>query len=343
MKKISLLTLAMVSSLVHGQARADQVDSKDASAPAQARRRSYISVLFGDGRTSDGDTLGRKAYQLRMGESVGEKTRVDLVYDNEGHPFNNHRDGFALQGVYSQPISKRVKVEVGAGPYFSMNTTTQNGQDTDQKRFGVMASAAVLYYINSNVHLRAEFDHVMMPGSFSTDAMMVGVGKDFGGSDRSSDRSDELKDAKFESPKHPFQMSVMLSDSKTNRSGSQDAIGYQVEFKNDLGERMAFSVSWISEGSDQVGVDRKGVAAQVWYVVPLTDKWKMSAGIGPYVAQNALGSNKINLNGLVSLQVERTFGENDDISVFVRLNRVIAAEDNASDRDMFELGTSKRW
>ncbi|MDB5839282.1 MAG: hypothetical protein JWQ23_1234 [Herminiimonas sp.] len=47
--------------------------------------------------------------------------------ENEGHPDNNHRDGFGIQLVYTNAFVNNLAAEFGAGPYLSMNTTEFGG------------------------------------------------------------------------------------------------------------------------------------------------------------------------------------------------------------------------
>jgi hypothetical protein len=91
--------------MVHAAlARADAVDPGNHGA--------YLSAAFGNGRIHGGNASGYRwmrgrTFEVRAGRQQddafgvalppGWTLRVDFVHYNEGHPDNNHRDGFALQ------------------------------------------------------------------------------------------------------------------------------------------------------------------------------------------------------------------------------------------------------
>ena len=92
--------------------------------------RAYAAGTYGNGKIDGENTTGEKklgwAFEVRFGKeidipglgsgklfSADEKFRVDIVHYNEGHPDNNHRDGFAVQGVYNKPLSKTFSAELG--------------------------------------------------------------------------------------------------------------------------------------------------------------------------------------------------------------------------------------
>ena len=145
---------------------------------------SYFSFVAGNGRTDNGESLEWRAFEVRIGTLLTDKIRGDLIYENEGHPSEGHRDGFAYQFVYEKPLRKNFGFEIGAGPYFSMNTINTDGEEYDDKNLGVLFSGAILYNIkgisSEGWHLRLGYNHVQMPGAMNTDAIMLGFGKYFG-------------------------------------------------------------------------------------------------------------------------------------------------------------------
>ncbi|MDD4975906.1 MAG: hypothetical protein PHY93_16230 [Bacteriovorax sp.] len=292
---------------------------------------SYISYEPGNGEGSVGGNMQWKAYTVRLGKYIKDNLRMDFVYVNEGHPTNNHRDGFALEAAYDIPVTKNFALEVGAGLDFSMNTTIIDGESRDDKRLGLVGTVAAIYYldrISPGLHLRAEYNHVEMPGAMSTDSVMIGVGKVFG----SSKDSAKTDDGKTE-------ISLMGETYKTNHPIHGAPHGYQIEAKEEISTHAALSLSYLHEGKDAL-VDRQGVATQLWYVQPITNKTTISVGAGPYFADNKLDNTNGIVNALVSIDAKRNITE--DTSISLRFSRIVDFSGD-NDRDIFGVAISTKF
>lgn len=263
--------------------------------------------------------------------------RIDFVHINEGHPENNHRDGFAVQPMVGVSLSRQARLEAGVGPYLSFNTTTdRHDRQHDDKQIGILASVALLYYLDwiaPGLHVRVGYDHADMPATFRTDSIVLGLGYEFGG---------RIPPLSEQGPReNPLQVSVMGGVYRTNRGGVGPTYGGKVELRQYLGEHFAISAAWVHEGNDDL-IQRHGVVGQIWYVVPLSEKWSVSAGAGPYLAQNRRTSDHFTLNGMISLEAQRIIGDpSDGLSVFVRFSRLVSDDD--TDRDLGEIGIGKKW
>jgi hypothetical protein len=302
----------------------------------------YVSNTYGSGSNSNGDDMQNRALEVRFGKELSgaglpgdSRVRIDFFHYNEGHPTNNHRDGFGGQIVFRKDISERMKAEVGVGPYFTMNTTTVDGVELDDQRLGALATAAVLYYFtNSGWHVRAQYNRAQVPGAPSSDAFLFGIGKDFpigGYHDHANSTNDES-----------MSIGVMGGNTITNHGGTKSSRNAGVELKKYYSNGLALSVSSIYEGDDGSRVDRGGIATQVWFVQPVTNKWTASAGAGPYFAINKRGSDNLSTNALISIRAERTVGKaSKGIKVFVDFSRVVSSDNN--DRDMVRIGIQKRF
>ncbi len=351
MRYFSVFILLISPILAFGQ----QIENKDDKsysmneAPkfklVEKNDNAYASVIvgngfaYGEGVAGDRSMEGR-TFEFRFGKEInfsslpGEKFRVDLIHFNEGHPDNNHRDGFAGQLVYRKPFNQKVNVEIGAGPYFSMNTTTVNGAEINDAKLGALFSLAALVNIDQyspGLHMRFALNHVSMPETHSSVAMLVGIGKDF----------DSVPARVWsESGGNPIWLGVHAGVSQTNHGGSDGVLGFGVEAKKYFGDQWAGSISGILEGDDDVRVNRRGIAVQGWFTQPLNENWTASAGAGPYVAFNGRGSGDPQLHGLVTFQVERFVGEKwKGIASFSRV--ITFTEEN--DRDLFRLGVMKQF
>ena len=306
--------------------------------------------MWGNGHIYDIEQAGKKnmgwAFEVRFGTEVDlpglngsklfssdENYRVDVIHYNEGHPDNNHRDGFALQGVYNKPLNDRFSAELGFGPYYSMNTTTAVGVERNKSNLGMLTSAALLIDIDDIVrgmHVRVAVNNVTMPGAHSSNALLVGVGKYF--------------DYPVGSTQPPFNtrpiwLGASYMHGQTNHGGTETSVGASLEAKKFYGD-WAASVSAMAEGDDDVRVDRMGVAAQGWYVQPLTEDWTASAGFGPYVAKNKRGSDQYKVLALFSVQLDYSLSK--DWRAFASFNRVNTFRDR-NDRDLLKIGVSRAF
>ncbi len=324
MRKSIIIGILLIVSIAYA---GDEKDIVDELPPISFKQ--YTSAIFGNGSASEGGSMQWRTFELRIGSSIAPNKRLDFVHYNEGHPDNNHRDGFAIQAVYDTSIHKNIKLEVGVGPYLSFNTTTRNAVQYNDKHVGILGSAVVLYYLNTksqNLHLRADYNHVAIREAHSSDAILVGIGMNFG---------------EHISSEVPIQITIIGANFKTNRSGTDANVGGQIEVKQYEGENLALSVSLIQEGDDAL-VERSGVATQVWYAWPASESWTLSAGAGPYFTQNRLSSNGTELDGLISIEAEREVGDpQNGVSLLVRFSRIVTDDD--IDRDIFAIGIAKKF
>jgi len=314
----------------------------------------YLSIGFGNGRIHGGNASGEqwmrgRTFEARVGrqEELPFGTgRIDFVHYNEGHPDNNHRDGFALQALAVHAFDARLTGELGLGPYLSMNTTVIDGRQLDDAHLGLLVSAALRYalpWAQPGTHLRLGYNHVQMTHVHRSDALMLGVGRQFGPA---------TQDPATDPVKTPLWLGGSVGRSITNMSGTRGATSGTLEARRYLDgdfKHWAASAKFLFEGDDQVRVDRRGVAAQLWYVQQVTPWFAMSAGAGPYAAMNrredihshdADPSGHIRGNLLITLQAEHTLSRGT--RVFINFNRVKTLRET-DDRDLFQIGILKAF
>jgi hypothetical protein len=287
--------------------------------------------MGGVGRTSKGESTGKQGGAFGFRQDLTKNTDLDFLYYNEGTPDNNHRDGFATMGWYKKPLTSQLSVQAGAGPYYSMNTTTINGEERNEKKLGALVGLAVLYNIyGTRFYMTSRYTHAAVPGSVDTDTIFVGGGYYFQGD--KNEVPENWADPEFD-------INVMGGNSKTTRANTDMARGFQVEVRKLATKNVAYSVSIIHEGDSGV-TDRTGVAAQVWYVMPTADdKWTFSVGAGPYIAKDARNDGKAQLMAATSMEVARKITKTSKISL--RFTRAISGNDK--DQDMFFVGIQKKF
>jgi hypothetical protein len=311
----------------------------------------YLSAQLGGGRISGGafdskpganPWMRSRAGELRIGRplSGAASSRIDVVYINEGHPDNNHRDGYALQWSKVWRDGERLSGEFGIGPYFSMNTTAIDGRQLDDARWGVLLSVALRLGLSSapdGTYVRLGFNHAQMPGVHRSDALMLGVARQFGAVAQEHD-----PDAA-----RPFWLGVSAGTAVTSMPDTNTGSSAIVDAGRDLNRgatHWAWSARWLFEGDDGRRVDRRGLAGQLWYVQEVTPGFSMSAGIGPYLSRNRREAppdhERTRRNVLISLQAERALSP--QTHVFFDFGRVKTFL-RMDDRDLFLVGIRKRF
>ncbi|MGZ5201780.1 MAG: outer membrane beta-barrel protein [Telluria sp.] len=316
------------------------------AAPALAQYApgdAYLSGQLGNGLISGGNARGDRgmnwlAFEARGGRVLdpallgirtgsGSGVRIDVMYYNEGHPENNHRDGLGLQFTYVRRLADWLTAEVGAGPYTSMNTTTINGVEIDQARTGILYTVALRYplaALGPGTQLRLGYNHVWMHDVHHSDALMLGLDHDFTG-------------AETQAPAVASGAVILggaIGRSITNQAGGDAAFNFMAQARYRAGI-WALSASAIDEGDDQRRVDRHGIALQGWFVQPLTREWKFAAGLGPYLARNNRAGEGNDTLGLFTVQLERAISPAS--TAFFAFNRVKTFHER-EDRDLFQLG-----
>jgi hypothetical protein len=312
----------------------------------------YLSLVFGNGRIHGGNAEGNRwmrgrTFEVRAGrqqrtlfgsplpDSLSE--RIDFVHYNEGHPDNNHRDGFSLQWLMVGKLGARSAIELGVGPYLSMNTTVIDGRQIDDANVGALVSVALrmpLGDLPAGTHLRIAYNHVQMRNVHRSDALMLGIGRQFG-------RAQPDPDADPANGETWYGASV--GNSITNMSGTNGARAAVLEARRYLGPRLehwAVSAKFLFEGDDGARVDRRGLAGQLWYVQTVTPRFSMSAGLGPYVARNRRDDNITHANLLITFQAEQALSRHT--RAFMNFNRVKTFRET-DDRDLFQVGLLKSF
>lgn len=316
------------------------------AANASGERGAYLSGELGNGRLSGDGAIGYqwmrwRAFETRAGRDldpalVGEDSlsnarstaRIDFVYYNEGHPDNNHRDGFALQFTYARRLGSRLTAELSAGPYSTMNTTVLGGVQVDSARRGLLYSAALRFPLagfDPGAHVRVGFNHAWVQDGPHSNAILFGVGRHF---------TDVPPFPDTDFARSRLWLGASLGWSVTSLSNTHDAAGAIVEAKQ-YGGKWAMSFAGVFEGDDGTRVDRRGMAAQFWFVQPVTARWAMAAGLGPYFAENRRDANSKGLHALITLQFERDMSPRT--KAFFAFHRV-KTYDQTNDRDLFHLG-----
>lgn len=257
---------------------------------------------------------------------------LGFAYNNDGHLTNNHRDGLAAQGWYVQPLGEHFELQLGTGPYATMNNTTIDGERLNAFRVGLMSSVALKWrFSERGWYLRTQYNNTWVPGSFNSNALLVGVGHDF------TDTDD------IDSPlRLNAKVSVWGGTSRTTQLGTQNsAAAYQLEAQYLLDSEQwwkpaALSVAFLSEG-DTLLAHRTGVPVQLWWSTA-PNGFVFSFGAGPYLAYDGAREQQLNLMGILSLRAAYRFAETSRHAYEVGFMYTRVASFYNRDQDIFMLG-----
>jgi len=301
----------------------------------ESSRKGDFYFLLGQGGASPG---GDTKYYFRLGirEQIKENFWAGVEYINEGHPDlqeAGHRDGFAIPLWYFIPIGKEEKfrLEFGAGPYFNMNTTPSEDnskEEYNKKNLGLLLSLGASYKLSNRIKAMIQANEVLMSG-FNSFAITAGLGLDLEEKchlGKSSEEKNKL-----------YSLSLLGGPSVTTRGDAEASTGYKVNLRREIPEiskRVALSLGGISEGNSGLSC-RRGIMSQAWFIAPKISWLELSAGAGPYLAQENNPEIKCNeILGIVSIDARIMLTEN--IYGEFMFDRVVSTKH--VDQDNFFLG-----
>lgn len=255
-----------------------------------------------------------------FGSRVAKRLYVDLVYKNEGHAVEGHRDGFGIELLYRVPLGGDVSAELGAGLLATFNTRWRDGIEVNEKQRGVIGTAALLYRLREAVYVRAQYDHVQSPASFRTHTFLLGLQFDANGHERSA-------------PEGNTEAALLVGVSMLNTSAARGSLSVQLELRRALGRDLACSVSVLRENDSRVA-NREAAAAQCWYLQRLSPEWRMAAGVGPMViVDHKDDADNTRLGALLSIEASRRVGRSTEAGL--RFSRLAVPTVPARDSDLF--------
>ncbi|RTR37911.1 hypothetical protein EKG38_16665 [Shewanella canadensis] len=309
---------------------------------------SYFSVTGGSGVSQVNETDNRednrqhlRSFDIRFGQHFSPKWRIDLIHANEGHPYNHHRDGFAVQAAYVFDAFESFRLEVGTGPYLSFDTYNDaNGVELNEKRLGLMSTAGFVFpvdFLGENGHFKFQWNNYVMSARPNANSFLFGVGFDI----------DNSK-FQYQPNRKSFFNEAWLSiiNAKNNHGGPDTTVGASIDVAKRFDSNIALSVGYIYEGGYNGATDRQGFSAQVWKVVPLASGFEGRLGIGGYFANDKVeDKHGYDLKGLF------TFGINyypewegyDGLYLGGSITRVADRKGYEDDADLFRFSLGKKF
>jgi len=301
----------------------------------------YFMAGKGQATQEGGDT--RFYLETGFRRNITDRFLVGMEYINEGHPeikSTGHRDGIVAAGWYRQPLIGRLALEFGVGPYFSMNTTKSPDlqKESNNENIGLFTSIASVFSLDSSdsVNFRTQLTEILMPGSFNTTALNFGLAFNLDSTERF------IQDRDYKNS-----LAFLAGKAHTTRTNQKQDFYYQLELERLVSEVFSLSLSGISESQTQDGISsRKGIASQLWFSAPKFKRLEISAGAGPYIAQESSEqSQKDNyqgtkLLGIASLRFKLDLSENGWFTQ-AEISRIISSYD--ADKDVACLGIGKKF
>ncbi|HEX7052868.1 MAG TPA: hypothetical protein VF211_02895 [Burkholderiales bacterium] len=265
-----------------------------------------------------------------LGARLGRDWHADLLYKNEGHADEGHRDGFGVALMRRIPIAGRLSAELGGGLLWTFNTVRRDdGDEANEKRGALVASAALLYRFDPTFSLRAQLDRVIAPGSFSTSTLLLGLQADF-------ERREAGAAAGGSSPAaRGVEAALFAGAAMMNTGEARASFAFGAEARRHFGADFACSASVLRENDNRL-VSRESAALQCWYVRAVSETWRIGAGAGPaLVFMHSDDGDTTRLGAMLSLEASKRVS--DSLEAGLRFSRLAVPHPSARDADLFLL------
>lgn len=211
---------------------------------------------------------------------VNEHLALSVLYLNEGHPTDHHRDGVAGQvWVRTGPNQPGWSFGAGAGQYFYFDTSQLHSDSTtkytnDHGWAPIYSLQATYHYANSRWYNQVQINRISPSGKDATTSVLLGVGYQFNGV-----KGDKLH---LEGgPTTDEALTLMAGQGINNSLSSETSAIAALEYRRAVGRYVDWTVTAITEGNTPQS-KRNGVATQLWLIRSLNQKVELGMGAGPY-------------------------------------------------------------
>ena len=305
-----------------------------AAPPAGAQQLSIMSGVTKELPTNDHSF----AYVADYSGPLNKIFSYSLVYVNEGHLIDHHRDGIGAQLSAGYNLTPRWSIKAGVGPYLYFDTAAKPGVVfVDDHGFGVISSAATHYQFSKHWSVELRANRILTKKSIDTTSVLVGLGYMFDasvlpGSSAGAEawQSDRLK---------PNELSAFFGRTYVTNFESETAAAYQIDYRRSLSRHIDWTGGVLREGAPGP-LNRTGALTEIWATRQvLNDRVGIGIGVGPYLAYDSKDNNRTHLSGVVSLTASIKMPGN--LIARATWHRVATRYDR--DTDVFLLGAGYRW
>ena len=259
---------------------------------------------------------------------------ASVVYQNEGHVPNHHRDGYAAQlWAKTTLFSPRFALAAGAGPYRYFDTlrTAENPSAySDKHGWGMLYSLTGTWYAASSPWLyQLRADRVFISNGHDSTRVTAGLGYRL------------ERDAPAGGSGGKTDITLFTGKTIVNSFESETATAHSFELRHAFGPLLRGSVAWLDE-SDARLVNRQGLLAQAWLEPSFQgERATLGIGYGPYIASDDQRRDRNGAfgSGVITLTASLRFAQH--WVGRVSWNRVVSRYDR--DTDVILLGIGYRF
>jgi len=263
---------------------------------------------------------------------------ASLIWLNEGHLVNHHRDGQALQFWWRSARESGLVFEAGLGPYHYYDTTdaidvsTSHGVELeyeDAHGWGVLASAAVDWYFKHGWFATVRLNDIEAAGEVRSTALTAGVGYRFGDEGESRIR---WTDSWFDAPPPRLEADALAGQVVLNSFHSEAAVAEALSVRAKISTHIAASVTY-TVAPDAPLDWHSGAAVQLWAETDLTPAFSIGAGAGAFFtavrSDTAATGADVNPEGIVGITLAYRLSSRWVIRAI--WDRITTRDDNDSD------------
>jgi len=302
-------------------------------------RSAAAGELFGFfGGTKDTSTKDSSyAWSMEYRESLGEHFAASLVYLNEGHLPNHHRDGHgAMLWARTNLLDRRLSLAVGAGPYYYFDTTEPpTGGYSNEHGLAAILGLSATWYTNSPWLVQLRLNSITTKLSIDTVTPMIGVGYQL---DRPATPG-PLVDVPSQTGKTTDnELTVLVGRTIVNSFASEKSYATSVEYRRGLMRYLDGTIAWMYEGDNQQ-IRRNGLVMQLWLTRAFFDEsLTLAYGMGPYLAVDEYRTDVSTRFAELMISMSASYRLSSRWAARVTWNRVATEYDNDTDIIMLGLG-----
>lgn len=277
------------------------------------------------------------SWSMEYRESLGEHFAASLVYLNEGHVPNHHRDGHgAMLWARTNVLDRRLSLAAGAGAYYYFDTTQPpTGGYSNEHGLAAILGLSATWYTNSPWLVQLRLNSVTTKLSIDTLSTMIGIGYQL---DRPTTPG-PLTDVSSQADKTTGnELTVYLGSRIANSFNSETSIATSVEYRRGLMRYLDGTIAWMYEGDNEM-IRRNGLVMQLWLTRAFLDEsLTLGYGMGPYFVLDEYREDVSTRFAELMLSMSASYRFTPRWAARVTWNRVVTGYDNDADIIMLGLG-----
>jgi len=279
------------------------------------------------------------AWVADYSEPINKIFSYSLVYVNEGHLIDHHRDGMGGQIWAGYSLTPKWSVKVGWGPYLYFDTAAKPAPVIagDDHGIGAITSLATTFQYSKHWGLELRANRILTKNSIDTTSIVAGLRYQYDASvlPGSSAGADWWRiDSQT-----PNEVTVYAGRTYVNNFESETATAYGMEYRRNLSRHLEWTAGALREGNPGP-IDRTGVMSEIWGTrTVLNNHAVLGVGIGPYIGYDSRDNDRARLSGVLSITGAVKLPGN----LVARATWHRVATSYNRDTDVFLFGVGYRW